>query len=83
MSLAKSLAGRKRENQIWNFFKYNDSNNKSVCQAKKPDGKACELQLAGKNPTNLKVSAMVICNQTTCDSVNNLLSVCQLQISLF
>lgn len=69
MSLAKSLAGRKRENQIWNFFKYNDSNNKSVCQAKTPDGKACELQLAGKNPTNLKLSAIVV-DQTDTPTLN-------------
>lgn len=58
MSLSKSLAGRKRDNKIWDFFKYKEDKNKSVCLAQISDGTACGFHLAGKNPTNLKVSDM-------------------------
>jgi hypothetical protein len=59
MSLAKLLAGRKRENGVWDFFEYDETKKKSVCMAKvSDDGKTCGLQLAGKNPTNLKVRTL-------------------------
>ena len=61
VGLSKMFAGRKRESLVWNYFKYDVTTNKSVCLAKKDsnvDGaiNQCGFQLAGKNPTNLKVS---------------------------
>jgi hypothetical protein len=50
MSLARLLAGRKRESKVWQFFEYDSAKNKSVCQAKTKDGQVCGFRLAGKNP---------------------------------
>ena len=59
MSLSRLLAGRKRESEVWEYFKYDDKTNKSACLVKvgsDVNTKPCGLQLMGKNPTNLKVN---------------------------
>ena len=52
-SLAKMLAGRKKDSSVWEFFVYDSSTNKSKCKAMDSQNKECGIQLSGKNPTNL------------------------------
>lgn len=54
------FAGRKKESEVWKWFQHDNVSDRSTCLAKTADGKSCELKLAGKNPTNLKVSLAVI-----------------------
>jgi hypothetical protein len=56
----KSNSGRKQESNIWKYFKYDASSNKSICivQTKKDndigDTATCGQQLIGKIASNLK-----------------------------
>jgi hypothetical protein len=50
------FAGRKKECEVWKFFQYRTDIGKSVCLAINEEGVECGVNLAGKNPTNLKVS---------------------------
>jgi len=34
MSLSRLLAGRKRESEVWQYFKYDDMTNKNSCLVK-------------------------------------------------
>ena len=51
MSLIKNFSGRKRESAVWDFFKIDEGNDRSVCQVAKKD-KICGKPLHGKNSTN-------------------------------
>lgn len=59
MSLAKLLAGRKRDSCVWNYFVYDEACDKSTCKVNvsvhKGDGigKLCDAQFSGKNTSNL------------------------------
>ena len=53
-SLANMLAGRKRDSAVWEWFKYDEAANKSICTV--TDGssqKRCNAKLTGKNTSNL------------------------------
>jgi DNA-binding PucR family transcriptional regulator len=56
----KTNSGRKQESNIWKYFKYDASSNKSICivQTKKDndmgDAATCGQQLMAKNASNLK-----------------------------
>lgn len=52
-SLAKLLAGRKKDSSVWEFFVYDTSTNKSKCKAMDSKKNECGIELCGKNPTNL------------------------------
>lgn len=52
-SLAKLLAGRKKDSSVWKFFIYDTSTNKSKCKAMDSKRNECGIELCGKNPTNL------------------------------
>jgi hypothetical protein len=54
MSLSKSLAGRKQESDIWDYFEYHKDADKSKCIVVLKSDKICGAMLAKKNPTNLK-----------------------------
>jgi hypothetical protein len=55
MSLCKSLAGRKRDSFVWNYFNYDDTSGKSICQVCVRDDKVCGVGITGKNTSNLVV----------------------------
>jgi len=53
-TLAKSLAGRKRESAVWNFFEYNENEDKSKCLAiDERNKKPCTAILSGKYSSNM------------------------------
>jgi len=52
-SLAKLLAGRKKDSPVWEFFVYDAIENKSKCKALDSKKSECGVELSGKNPTNL------------------------------
>ena len=39
---------------MWDYFRYDSLNKKSVCQVQGNGGSLCEKSITGKNPTNLK-----------------------------
>ena len=54
MSLAKLLAGRRRESSVWDYFKFSDDTQKSMCMVFDDKlGRNCGVVLAGKNSSNL------------------------------
>jgi hypothetical protein len=54
MSLAKMLAGRRRESYVWHYFNYCEETQKSMCMVvDEKTGKSCGMALAGKNSSNL------------------------------
>jgi hypothetical protein len=74
MSLQKLMSGRKRDSDAWKYFLYNDAIRKSVCSVTADGsgtGKPCGFQVAGKNPTNLKVRNKVPLNviNVTCNKI--------------
>ena len=50
VSVTKIGSGRKRESAVWHYFEYIPETNKTRCLVAE-----CGAELAGKNPTNLKV----------------------------
>lgn len=53
MSLSKSLAGRKRDSALWDFFSYDAHDSKSSCLVVDEKTKvACGTQFKGKNTSN-------------------------------
>jgi hypothetical protein len=53
MSLSKSLAGRKKESGVWQYFSYSEGKNIGQCEIVDANsGACCDKQLSGKNPTN-------------------------------
>ena len=53
-SLAKLLAGRKKDSPVWQFFVYDEVADKSKCMAIDPiQKKVCGVELSKKNPTNM------------------------------
>lgn len=55
MSSVPSLAGRKRESDVWRYFTYDRSKNSSSCTISDAVTKStCVQVISGKNPTNLK-----------------------------
>lgn len=53
-SLAKSLAGRKRESTVWDYFQYDERTDKSRCLANdERTKKQCTVTLSGKYSSNL------------------------------
>ena len=54
MSLAKLLAGRKRDSLVWEYFAYDEATGKSTCQViDAAKEKICGTSLTGKNTSNL------------------------------
>lgn len=49
----KLFSGRKRENSVWQYFKYDAVVNKSTCLVSIADDKKCGRFISGKNTTNL------------------------------
>ena len=60
MSLSRLCAGHKRDSDVWKFFSYNESSDKSTCLVILANSKPCGSTLAGKNTTNLKVSTALM-----------------------
>jgi hypothetical protein len=54
-SLMQSLTGRKRDSNVWRYFQYLDDKKKSKCLITDVKAKPCGFEVAGKNPTNLKM----------------------------
>lgn len=54
------FSGRKKESAVWKWFEYNEGTDKSACLVQ-TDGKGCDVKLAGKNSTNLKVTSHFKC----------------------
>jgi hypothetical protein len=58
--MLRTSGGRHKDSPIWNFFKYDAAVDKSTClisvsSDSEAGMRSCDKQLAGKNPTNLKV----------------------------
>ena len=52
---SSSHSGRPRESPVWNFYLYDSTKGKSICQVKSGTaGALCGLEINGKYPTNLK-----------------------------
>ena len=51
-------SGRPRESSVWDYFEFNEEENKSVCIVEVGDcqnePKLCGIKIAGKYPTNLR-----------------------------
>ena len=47
-------SGRRKESAVWKYFVYNDVKDKSCCTVADNDGKLGNVELSGKNATNLK-----------------------------
>lgn len=55
MSLSKSLAGRKKDSLVWDYFEYLESKGKSICRVvNEKSSEECNIEICGKNTTNLK-----------------------------
>jgi hypothetical protein len=48
MSLIKLLSGRKRESVVWEYFSYEQDNDKSRCTVLNEKGELCNVRIAGK-----------------------------------
>jgi len=53
VSLAKSLAGRKRDSYVWEHFGYDEIRGKSTCRVSVGEDKVCGSVFTGKNTSNL------------------------------
>jgi hypothetical protein len=53
MSLAKLLAGRKRDSLMWDYFTYDEASGKSTCRVSVGNDKTCASLFTGKNTSNL------------------------------
>jgi hypothetical protein len=57
MSLSKTLAGRKCDSSVWDFYCFDENANKSTCLCsvggKTETAKTCGIKLTGKNSSNL------------------------------
>jgi len=46
--------GRPKSSGVWNYFRYDKANDKSVCTVTSSDGLTCGKEFKGQYPTNLK-----------------------------
>ena len=46
--------GRPRGSAVWDYFDYNEDENKSVCTVISPEGSQCYAKVSGKFPTTLR-----------------------------
>jgi hypothetical protein len=53
MSLAKSLAGRKRDSFVWDYYTFDEATGKSKCEVIVGDDRTCGNLFTGKNTSNL------------------------------
>jgi hypothetical protein len=53
MSLAKSLAGRKSDSFVWDYYTFDEATGKSKCQVIVSDDRTCGNLFTGKNTSNL------------------------------
>ena len=56
MATAAVIPGRPKTSPVWDYFKYDETLKKTVCQVD-VNGKHCEATFTGKFSTNLKASA--------------------------
>lgn len=57
---SSSHSGCPRESPVWNFYLYDSTKGKSICQVESgAAGTLCGLEINGKYPTNLKVHLKV------------------------
>jgi hypothetical protein len=55
MALSKSICGRKRESEIWEWCSYEEGLNRTTCLVvNEKTGLECRAIFSGKNPSNLK-----------------------------
>jgi hypothetical protein len=64
MSLSKTLAGRKRDSSIWDFYCFDENANKSTClcsvSGETETAKTCGIKLTGKNSVCLCACALFV-----------------------
>ena len=52
--MIKNGAGRRQESVVWLHFSYDAVANRTTCIVADGEGKRCNTELTGKNPTNMK-----------------------------